>query len=109
MKNMWQSPERKTDGELSVEVTLRELEKETGLMAEPEDLKFLLNDLNYNCDVYTLKVYSNTELDLMEPNKNGKWEKFSFEAHERMAREGHTTSTHITCIELILHKIRPKP
>ncbi len=77
-------------------------------MVEPEDLKFLINDLNYNCNVYILKVHQNTELDLIEPDKNGKWEKFSFEAYKRMAREGHITPTHITCIELILHRIKLK-
>ncbi len=35
-----------------------------GLVVKPKDLKFFLNNLNYNCDVYTLKVYPNTELDL---------------------------------------------
>ena len=39
-------------------------------VTEPEDFKFLLNNPNYNCDIYTLKVYLNTELDLMKPDKN---------------------------------------
>src|SRR6266540_509508 len=106
IKNMWQSSGGKTDGELSMEAALRELEEETGLVAEPEDLKFLINNLNYNCDVYTLKVHPNTELNLMELDKNGEWEKFSFEAYERMAREGRTTPTHIICIKPILHRIK---
>src|SRR6266540_1471608 len=109
MKNMWQSPGGKTDREPSEEAALRELEEETGLMAEPEDLKFLINDPNYNCDVYTLKVHPNTELDLMKPDKNGEWEKFSFEAYERMVREGRTTPIHTTCIKPILYRIKPKP
>src|SRR6266540_3914025 len=45
MTNMWQSSGGKTDGEPSMEAALRELEEETGLVAEPEDLKFLINDL----------------------------------------------------------------
>src|SRR6266498_2758582 len=102
MKNMWQSLGGKTDGEPSMKAALRELEEETDLVAELEDLKFLINDSNYNCDVYTLKIHPNTELDLIEPEKNGEWEKFSFEAYERMVREGRITSTHTTCIELIL-------
>ena len=106
---MWQSLEGKIDEKLNMKATLRELKKETGFVIELEDLKFLLNDSNYNCDVYTLKVHPNTELDLMEPEKNGEWEKFSFEAYERMAREGRTTPTHTTCIEPILHRIKPKP
>ncbi len=72
MNNIWQSLKEKTDGKLSIKAALRELKKETGLVAEPEDLKFLLNDPNYNYDVYILKVHPNTELDLMKPNKNGK-------------------------------------
>src|SRR6266545_3802430 len=108
MRNMWQSPGGKTDGEPSMEATLRELEEETSLIAEPEDLKFLINDLNYNCDVYTLRVHPNTELDLMEPDKNGEWEKFFFEAYERMTREGRTIPPHTTCIELIHHRIKSK-
>src|SRR6266542_5686494 len=109
MKNMWQSPEGKTDKEPSMEVAIQKLEEETGLVAEPEDLKFLINDLNYNCDVYTLKMHPNTELDLIEPDKNGVWKKFSFEAYERIAREGRTTPIHTTCIELILYRIKLKP
>ncbi len=85
MNNMWQSSEGKIDEKLSMEAALRELEEETGLVAESEDLKFLINDPNYNCDVYILKVHSNTELDLMEPNKNR--EKFFFKAYKRIARE----------------------
>src|SRR6266508_2767157 len=92
-----------------MKAALQELEEETGLVAEPEDLKFLINDPNYNCDVYTLKVHPNTELDLIEPDKNREWEKFSFEAYERMAKKGRTTSTHTTCIEPILHRIKLKP
>jgi len=67
-----------------MEVVLRELEEETSLVAEPEDIKLLLNDLNYNCNIYTLKVYPNTKLNLIESDKNGKWEKFSFKAYKRM-------------------------
>ncbi len=54
MTNMWQLPGGKTDREPSMEAALRELEEETDLVAEPEDLKFLINDLNYNCDIYIL-------------------------------------------------------
>ena len=92
-----------------MKAALRELKEETGLEEETENLKFLLNDPNYNCDVYTLKVYPNTELDLIESNKNREWEKFSFEAYERITREDRTTPTHITCIEPILYRIKLKP
>ena len=54
-----------------MEAALRELEEETDFVAKSKDLKFLINDPNYNCDVYILKVHLNTKLDLMEPDKNG--------------------------------------
>ncbi len=105
---MWQSSGGKTDKEPSMKAALRELEKETDFVVKPEDLKYLLNNPNYNCNVYTLKVHPNIKLDLIKPNKNRKWKKFSFEAYERMAREGCTILTHTTCIELILYRIKPK-
>ncbi len=108
MNNKWQSLGRKTDEESSMKAVLRELEEETDLVVEKEDLKFLLNDLNYNCDVYTLKIHPNIEFDLIKSDKNREWEKFSFEAYEKMAREGCIIPTHTTCIELILHKIKTK-
>jgi len=40
-----------------MKAALKELEKEIGLIVESEDLKFLFNNPNYNCDMYTLKVY----------------------------------------------------
>ena len=67
---MWQLSGGKTDRESSIEAALRELEKETSLVAKTKDLKFLLNNPNYNCDIYTLKVYLNTEFNLMKSNKN---------------------------------------
>jgi len=53
-----------------MEAALRELKEETGLMVKLEDLKFLLNDFNYNCDIYILKVHPNIKLDLIKSNKN---------------------------------------
>src|SRR6266540_3246874 len=103
MNNMWQLSGKKTDRKSSMKATFREFEKEISLMTELEDLKFLFNDSNYNCNVYILKVHPNIKLDLMKFNKNGEWEKFSFETYKRMAREGHITPTYTICIESILH------
>jgi len=91
-----------------MKAALKEFEKETGFVTEPEDFKFLLNDFNYNCDVYTLKVHLNTELDLIESNKNEKYEKFFFRAYKRMAKKDHTIPIHTICIELIFYRIKLK-
>ena len=106
---MWQSLEGKTDRESSIEAALRKLEEEIGLVVESEDFKFLLNDSNYKCDVYTLKVYLNTKLDFMKSDKNGEWKKFSFKTYKRIAREGRITFTYTTYIKLILYRIKQKP
>ncbi len=53
-------------------VVLKELKEEISLIVEAEDLKFLLNDPNYNCNIYTLKIYLNIKLDLIESEKNEK-------------------------------------
>ncbi len=63
MNNLWQLSEGKINEKPNMKAALKELKKEISLMAEPEDLKFLLNDPNYNCDIYTLKMHPNTELD----------------------------------------------
>jgi len=105
---MWQSLKGKIDRKLSIEITLRELKKETGLIVESENFKFFLNNSNYNYNIYTLKVHPNIKLDFIKPNKNRKWKKFSFETYERMVKEGYIMPIHIIYIELIFHKIKPK-
>ncbi len=62
MNNIWQSLRRKIDEKPNLEAALRKLEEETGLMVEPEDLKFLFIDPNYNCDIYTLKYIQTLNL-----------------------------------------------
>ncbi len=99
----------KTDSELSIEAAFWKLKKEIDLITESENLKFLLNNLNYNCNVYMLKVHLNIELNLIESEKNGEWEKFFFETYKRIAREGQTTPIHTMYIELILYRIKLKP
>ena len=39
-------------------------------MTKSEDLKFLLNDFNYNYNIYIFKVHLNIKLDLIESEKN---------------------------------------
>jgi len=62
----------------------REVLEETGLEIILEDLQYLFNDSEYDCDVYKLKVHLRTELDRTEPTKQGEWEYFSWDAYEKM-------------------------
>ncbi len=67
---MWQLSKEKINRKLALKIIFREFKKEIGLMAESKDLKFLLNDPNYNYDIYIFKVYPNIKLNLMELEKN---------------------------------------
>ncbi len=65
MADLWQSVCEKTELQnlTSRDAILRELEEKTGLVVIREDLQFLFNDNNFDCDVYKLKVYLRMELD----------------------------------------------
>jgi len=65
MADLWQSVCGKTELQnlTSRDAILRELEEKTGLVVIREDLQFLFNDNNFDCDVYKLKVYLRMELD----------------------------------------------
>jgi len=65
MAELWQSVCEKTKSQdLTLrDIVLRELEEETGLVVIQEDLQFLFNDNNFDCDIYKLKVHSKTKLD----------------------------------------------
>ncbi len=65
MADLWQSVCGKTELQnLTLrDAALRELEKEIGLVVIREDLQFLFNDNNFDCNVYKLKVHLRTELN----------------------------------------------
>ena len=65
MADLWQSVCGKTESQnlTSRDAALRELEEETDLIAIREDLQFLFNDNNFDCDVYKLKIHLRMKLD----------------------------------------------
>ncbi len=71
MQHLWQSVCESVEDydESSRYATAREVLEETGLEVILEDLQYLFNDLEYDCDVYKLKVHPRTELDHTEPTK----------------------------------------
>src|SRR6266511_5616657 len=73
-----------------------------------EDLQYLFNDPEYDCDVYKLKVHPRTELDRTEPTKQGEWEHFSWDAYEKMVRDRRTIPTYITYYDQIITTIKLK-
>jgi len=57
MYNLWQVAGGKVEvGESSLQAVLREIIEETGVMVQKEDCKFLFNNPELNCDVYTTKI-----------------------------------------------------
>ncbi len=55
--------------ESSRQAAVREILEETGLKVILEDLQYLFNDPEYDCDMYKLKIHLRTELDRTEPTK----------------------------------------
>ena len=71
MQHLWQlvCGSVKDYDESSRYAATREVLEETGLEVILGDLQYLFNDLEYDCDVYKLKVHPRTELDRTEPTK----------------------------------------
>ena len=57
MFNLWQVAGGKIEqGESSLQAVLREIKEETGLVVAKEDCNYLMNDLQFNCDVYITRI-----------------------------------------------------
>ena len=106
MYGMWQSPGGKVEGnENPMKAAVRETEEETGIKVKKEDLEYLFNDPEFNCNVYATKIPKGTKLQQTEEDKNGPWIRISFLKYEEIARQGKTTPTHTTFINEILDRI----
>ena len=78
MYNLWQVPGGKVElGESSIQAVLRETQEETGIKLKKEELTYLFNDPNFNCDIYATKLISKQKLEHTEPDKQELWELFS--------------------------------
>src|SRR6266542_1365240 len=78
MQHLWQSVCRsvKDYDESNRHAATREILEETGLEVILRNIQYLFNDLEYDCDVYKLKVYLRIELNRTELTKQGEWEHF---------------------------------
>ncbi|GBC00604.1 hypothetical protein RclHR1_03900021 [Rhizophagus clarus] len=106
MYNLWQIPGGKVElGESSIQAVLRKTQKETAIKLKKEELTYLFNDPNFNCDIYATKLISNQKLEHTESDKQGPWELFNWDNYKEMANQELTTPTHITYIEEILKSL----
>ncbi len=110
MQHLWQSVCGSVEDydESSRHAAAREVLEETGLEVILEDLQYLFNDSEYDCDVYKLKVHPRTELDRTEPTKQVEWEHFSWDVYEKMVWDQRTTPTHATHYDQIITPTKPK-
>src|SRR6266542_3574633 len=110
MQHLWQSVCGSVEDydEFSRHVTAREVLEETGLEVILEDLQYLFNDPEYDCDIYKLKVYPRTELDRTKLIKQGEWEHFSWDAYKKMVRDRRTTPTYDTHYDQIITTTKPR-
>ena len=72
MYDLWQSPGGKVEkGETSAQAAIRETFEETDLQIREEEMGYLLNDPNFNCDVYITKLNEGQIPQRTEPTKHG--------------------------------------
>ena len=106
MYNMWQVPEEKVEErESSIQATLRETLEETGIPLNGEDLTFLFNDPEYNCDVYIAKLLPSQLSKHTKPTKQGPWKLVSVKEYKNLAQQKLTTPTHTSYVNKILENL----
>ena len=110
MYGLWQSPGGKVEEhETSEEAVLRETMEETDLELKLQDLTYLFNDPNFNCDVYMTKLSKNQIPQQTEPEKQGPWMHFAFKTYHQYAKNQKTTPTHATYITELLRLLKGEP
>ena len=97
MFNLWQVAGGKVEtGETSLQAVLRETKEETGLTVKESDCEYLLNDPEFNCDVYITKIPDDQTLQRTEPTKQGAWTITNFQQYSFMAKNNELTPTLVT-------------
>ena len=110
MYGLWQSPGGKVEkGETSEEAVLRETAEETDIELKLQDLTYLFNDPNFNCDVYMTKLQKNQIPQQTEPEKQGPWMHFAFKTYHQYAKNKKTTPTHTTYIVELMKLLKGEP
>src|SRR5215212_9975376 len=88
MYNMWQASGGKVkERESSIQATLRETLEEIGIPLNREDLTFLFNDPEYNCDVYIAKLLLSQLPKYTKLTKQGPWKLFSVKEYKNLAQQ----------------------
>lgn len=92
----YQAPCGKVEpGETSKQAACRELYEETGLSVPHRKLKFLINDSEFDCDMYITKLTHEIP-ERTEPENMSSWLYYSWKVFSKMVREKRTTPSLIT-------------
>ena len=78
-------------GETSIQVAHREVYEETGLSIPHKRFKFLINDPDFDCDMYVCKL-KDDELPLRtEPDNMSEWMFYPWQSLNVLTQQGRTT------------------
>ena len=104
MKGLYQSPceKQEPNDKTALDLVLRELRKETGLVVVPKRAKWVGIDKFYDCAIYTIELGDGKVPRWMEIDKNGPWEIIPWKQYVNYARMGQTTLTHSTHLNQLL-------
>jgi 8-oxo-dGTP pyrophosphatase MutT (NUDIX family) len=92
MYNLYQVPGGKTKPmENGRQAACREIYEETGLTIVQKRFKFLTNDPEFNCDIYTVLLKLGETPIQTEPQNMGPWLPFTWEEFYVMAAQQETT------------------
>ena len=109
MYNLWQVVGEKVEqGKLSKRTAIRETKEETDLTIMSKQCLFLINDPQFNCDIYITKIDDQQELQRTEPDKQGPWILTARDQFEFMAKQKELTPSLITYNNLILKNTQPE-
>jgi 8-oxo-dGTP pyrophosphatase MutT (NUDIX family) len=98
----YQVPCGKTEpGETGIQAACRELYEETALSAPHRKIKFLINDPDFDCDLYYVKMTEEIP-ERTEPLNMGPWMWYPWESFYKMAEENRLTPSLVKYKDQIL-------
>jgi 8-oxo-dGTP pyrophosphatase MutT (NUDIX family) len=104
MNGLLQTPGGKVDaGETALSAAIRETEEETQVKLDPKELTYIINDPEFNCEIFVAKTIDYPEWT--EPEKMTQWHPYTFKEYAKLAKEGKTTPSHTKYYKQILGRI----
>ena len=108
MKGFYQSPcgKQEPNDKTALDLVLRELREETGLVVASERAKWVGIDKFYDYAIYAIELGDGEVPRWMKVDKNGPWGIILQKQYVNYARMGQTTPTHFTYLNQLLEVTR---